>query len=49
MSASEYDAAIIGSGVGSLTCGALLAHWGKKVISANLARRFLIVLFPHLW
>jgi len=32
MSASEYDVAIIGSGVGGLTCGALLAQQRKRVI-----------------
>ena len=29
---SEYDAVIIGSGLGGLTAGALLAHNGKKVL-----------------
>lgn len=32
MHSPEYDVAIIGSGIGGLTCGALLARQGKKVI-----------------
>lgn len=36
---TEYDAAIIGSGVGGLCAGALLAHGGYRVLVAESERR----------
>ncbi|WP_394989651.1 NAD(P)-binding protein, partial [uncultured Helicobacter sp.] len=32
MNTQNYDAIIIGSGLGGLTCGAMLAKSGKKVL-----------------
>ncbi|MDY6795186.1 MAG: FAD-dependent oxidoreductase [Actinomycetota bacterium] len=35
---NEYDAAVVGSGIGGLSCAALLSHSGMKVLLAEKAR-----------